>query len=161
MLFSNIVLLSSSFLYLIQYTEQATESTEPTTEKRFMRLLRREEESETVYNNDTLQTAVSNASINVGIILLMMTVLSFLNRPVADPEVKLRVQNRYIRLAPRVLGAIACLTLWIAQLSATTCLSYLLLICWVVLLWEWNAGKVEGGAFLERRNHDREGHERP
>lgn len=166
-LFMSTVLLSSSVLYLIDYTPEG--ETNGTAAGGPVKMRRAEEGNhcatkgesggverrateEICTDHRTLQIAYVTAFCSLGVIFAMQTALSLLNKPL-DPPKTLILSNRYLRLIPRVAAIIAFETMWLYDWhDPGAILGFMSLICWIVFLWESRVGMERGGGWFEPKH---------
>ena len=138
MLFGALLITAASVLFLVDHVAEVTTSStgDASPEPQFLRY------------------ALWTASAALSIVILTMTCLTLLNRPL-DPPKTLLVNSRLLRMAPRalVIVVICCLPLppnmaagsWI---GAATCTLY------AEFLWEWIAGLEKNWRFLEPKDEE-------
>ncbi|KAI9858344.1 MAG: hypothetical protein M1824_004365 [Vezdaea acicularis] len=96
-----------------------------------------------------LHTVHTVTSISLSAVLLCTTLLALLNHSL-DPPHTLVINNKLLRLAARPLAILAVLALLIrGNWSSIAFLGVVTPVVWVVLLWEWYAGREAGGGVLE------------
>lgn len=176
-LFMSTVLLSSSMLYLVDYTKEgetngtaegaavrvkrAESSTCPmggteTAGGRGEKRIERRAEGEACTNHHTLRIATVTAFMSLAVILFTQTALALLNKPLDKPKTLL-VNSRYIRLAPRVLAVVALFVMWVCDWQdPNAIIGFMALVCWLVFAWEANVGRERGGGIFEPKLSGRE-----
>lgn len=146
-LFANLVLLSNGILYLVGYvppTDSSSESNHPTEEPTSA--------PEQSYSRATFRVAQVSVCINLAIALVCTIVLAALNRSV-DRKGTLRVDNRWLRLAPRACAVVVFATIWMKGFEDPTVLfGYIALVLSVVTFAEYGMGMEKGGGLIEPKS---------
>ncbi len=89
------------------------------------------------------------ASSTLSVILFNQTKIALLNRSLDGPRT-LKVNNRYVRLVPRILVAIVVLCLPIdRRMNAVTYMGIVVGVLIPCLTWEWIASLEAGGGLVE------------
>ena len=91
------------------------------------------------------------ASCTLAIILFNLTKIALLNRSLDGPNT-LKINNRYVRLLPRLVVAVVILCLPLAKRMDS--ITYLSVLSWLLiplLAWEWVASLDSGGGLVEPR----------
>ena len=97
----------------------------------------------------TMYSAKWVASTTLSVVLFNQTKIALLNRSLDGPRT-LKVNNRYLRLLPRILVAVVILCLPIdRRMSAATYLGIVVAVLIPCLLWEWTANLDAGGGLVE------------
>jgi hypothetical protein len=140
-MYASILLLEIALLTLVRKSIPTEGSDEAAPERR----------DETAESHYAIHAAKWTAGVSLAITLLCMTAMSLLTRPLDRPGT-LKIDNRYIRLAPRVLVAviIACVPI-AANLSIEGFLSVMMYLLWAVSVWEWGAGLESSGKIFESK----------
>ena len=102
----------------------------------------------------TIQLRVATTSVCTALcaILTAFTVLSLLNRPL-DEKGTLVINNRYIRLAPRIASILVFGTIWIHDWEdPTILLAILSTIIFAVVAFEWYASMETGWQVFEPKH---------
>ncbi|KAL6716109.1 hypothetical protein ACLMJK_005675 [Lecanora helva] len=89
------------------------------------------------------------ASSTLGIILINLTKVALLNRSLDGPNT-LKINNRYVRVFPRIIAAIVIICLPID--TDMTCITYLGILTAILIplmTWEWVASLEAGGGLIE------------
>lgn len=134
-LFSSFLTLTAGIMFIIRTTTPAPGNT--TTE---------------AISRDALPSLLDDAvwtiAVSLAVIMLATTGLALLDVPL-DPPGTLRVDNRYFRLAGRMIYIVIILCLPASNISPITFLAVASSMVNVTILWEYSAGLERGGAFLE------------
>lgn len=164
-LFMATVLLSSAMLYLVDYTIEGETNGQPegalqeradgrtcitiSESSPATRLLRRATSEPACTDHQTLRVAIATACIALSVVFFQLLVLALLVKPLDGPRTLL-VDSRYVRLMPRMLSVIALATMWLYDFQdPTSVVGFMVLICWIVFVWEWHAGMERGGGLIE------------
>lgn len=141
-MFGALLIVAASVLFLVKNdsTEVAaihTDATDPQSEQRHFILL-----------------AVWSASTSLAIVVLSMTHIALLNRPL-DRRNTLVINSRYIRLAPRIpaIVLIMCLPL-IHNLTGSLWCGGASIILAIVYIWESFAGLEKDWKFFEPKDEE-------
>jgi len=141
-MFGALLIVAASVLFLVKNdsTEAAaihSDSTDPASEQRHFTLL-----------------AVWSASTSLAIVVLSMTHIALLNRPLDKPNT-LVVNSRYIRLAPRIpaIVLIMCLPL-IHNFTGSSWCGGASIILALVYMWESFAGLEKDWKFFQPKGED-------
>jgi hypothetical protein len=98
--------------------------------------------------------AVWSASTSLAIVVLSMTFIALLNRPLDKPNT-LVINSRWIRLAPRfpAVVLIMCLPL-IKNLTGSAWCGGACVVLWLVYLWETFAGLEKDWKFFQPKDEE-------
>lgn len=101
-----------------------------------------------------LKAAKWTAAVALGGTLFLMTFICLLNKPMDQPRTLL-INNRYVRLAPRVAVATAIVCLAIkSNMPVRGLVSINVALLFSVVLWEWVAGLEKGAKLFEPKDRD-------
>jgi hypothetical protein len=137
MLYSNILILDASVLFLVQHLEGSPGDSIST---------RDDAEADA---KSFLKTALWAASISLSSAVVCMTGLSLLNRSL-DPPGTLVVNSRVLRMAPRAPALLFILLLpLIPGLNGGEWCGAVVVVLFVVFFWEWMAGLEKNWSYFE------------
>jgi hypothetical protein len=142
-LFATLLLLAASVLFVV-------ENDFVSTSKMDSALAKLESETESLEETSLFtKRALWSASGSLSIVILTMTAIALLNRPLDKPNT-LIVNSRWLRLAPRVpaIAIICCLPLF-PHMSSTLWCGAATSILYVIFLWEWMSGMERDWKVLE------------
>lgn len=142
------MLCDASFLYLIEnlIEEDSSNDTSETAD------IENTESKGTKDSRSALIAAKWTATTSLGIALFCFTAKDLLNKCLDRPGTLL-IDNRYIRLAPRII--LACILVCINigdPLSPQSLISVVMSMIWVVGVWEWISGLEKGARLVEPKN---------
>ncbi|KAE8451011.1 hypothetical protein EG329_005451 [Mollisiaceae sp. DMI_Dod_QoI] len=140
-MFASLLIVATSTLFLVEHRSDPKVATDT--------VAAREETDEAENKPDAILNALWSASISLAVALLSMTLIALLNRPL-DPPKTLLVNNRYVRLAPRlpVIITIACLP-QIKDLTGTWWCGAVNWLLWTLFFWELIVGLEKDWRFIE------------
>jgi hypothetical protein len=145
-MFASLLLVAASTLFLVTHRTDTKKATNTVTARD------ESDASELASKPDAVVSALWGASISLAVVLLSMSGIALLNRPL-DPPKTLLVNNRYMRLALRVpvIVFIADLPLIKGMTGAWWCAAVVLAL-YSLFFWELIAGLEKGWTFLEPKN---------
>ena len=157
--FGNLFLLDVSMLYLISTVDSntagaSTETGGPTTRRSiYLSLLGpRDSSSSAAEQQYELRTALWTSSISLALALTTMTLATLMNKSHDKPKTLL-IDNRLVRLLPRVLVIIATLCIPIRKtLSGDSWLVSNFAMMWFIVIWEWTTSLDRDWGFFEPRD---------
>lgn len=145
-MFASLLILAASTLFLVEHQNAKIHSSDdaPTVERRA------EEEAEPAAKAAIY--AIWSASVNLSCVILFMTCISLLNRPLDKPKTLL-VNSRWIRIGGRlpIIVIICCLPL-IKSLTASMWIGIVVCLLYAVSFWEWIAGLERNWKLLEPKD---------
>lgn len=98
---------------------------------------------------EAVYTAKWMVSSNISITIVCQTIIALLSRSL-DHKGTLKIDNRYLRLFPRLLVIVVALCLPIGRrLGVVAYFGILASILVLCLMWEWTASLERGGGILE------------
>jgi len=148
-LYGSILIVDAAFVFLIQHSYDTSSTALPPDGEA--------NPSDTEWRH--VLVAKRTASNALGGALIFMTFLALLNRPLDRPGT-LVVNNRYLRVTPRVLIAVIliCAPLHNA-LKPQSLMAIALSLLWLLTHWEWYSGMERGWKFIEPKNINSNGSE--
>lgn len=148
-------MLSSGILYLVQFDiDKLIDSTpEQTSDQLSARQESGSSTPEPKYNQQTFRVAIVTVFVDTAIVLFCQLIIGLFNRPMDDKR-ELIIGNNYIRMLPRMLGIIALAVAWLPQYNdPSEPLGVVLLIVFIVVMWEYFAGMDRDWRFFEPKDH--------
>ncbi|KIX96841.1 uncharacterized protein Z520_07561 [Fonsecaea multimorphosa CBS 102226] len=140
-LFSSILTFASSVMFIIRHQPDAPYNS-----------LTGQASAEKIPQDDLplyLYRAVWTCATSLGVIMLSMTALALLDKSLDEPAT-LKINNRYIRLAGRIVYIIVIPCVPAAHnIDADLFLGIAAFMLLGVTVWEWNVGLDKGGALIE------------
>lgn len=98
------------------------------------------------------QSAIWCIAVSLAIILLFMTFMALLDKPL-DPPGTLRVNNRYVRLAPRIIYITVILSVPAKHdIDPSLFLGIASIMMILVTSWEWSVSLEKGGGLFEPKS---------
>lgn len=106
-------------------------------------------DSEEVRLAYAISSAKWTVSGSLSVVLVCQTIIALLSRSLDDPKT-LKVNNRYLRMLPRLLVIAVAVFLPIDRsLTVIPFLGILAPVCFICILWEWWASLEKEGGFIE------------
>ena len=139
-LFGSTLILGVTVVFLIQHINDSAVESSGTEGSR---------DGSTTHQATAIYAAKWTISVSLSLALMNQTLIALLNRSL-DPPGTLKIDNRHLRLLPRILliPILLCLPISkdISILSFLGSVSGLLLVC---LQWEWWSSLERGGGIIE------------
>jgi hypothetical protein len=137
-MFGALLILAAAVLSLVQHNNSNSETVET------------DLEGPEAEERNILRHALWTASSSLSIVLVAMTHIALLNRPLDKPKT-LVINSRWIRLAPRIPAIVLIMCLPLFHLSGWSWCGLAPLILYIVFLWEFFAGMERGWKWFESK----------